>query len=125
MRSTADREPLSTTQVGFHKPYSHTYCDEQGALEYAARLASLAREVEGELLVVMNYQLFTPVTPSTGPWPGFLYDPERDGSYQINSGPKLRSNLCTYAHAHICTYAPVRSTPLPGASRLHEPPAAG
>lgn len=69
-----------------------------GTLEYAARLATLAREVEGEVLVVMNCQLFTPVTPSTGPWPGLLFDPNRDGSYQINSGiRKARSLLLQLA----------------------------
>jgi 3-deoxy-7-phosphoheptulonate synthase len=28
----------------------------------------------------------TPVTPSSGPWPGMLFDPLKDGSYAINKG---------------------------------------
>ena len=56
------------------------------ALEYAARLAGLAAEVAGELHIVMKTEIFTTVTPSTGPWPGLLFDPAKDGSYQINRG---------------------------------------
>ena len=56
------------------------------ALEYAARLSSLAKEVSGELMIVMKSEIFTPTTPSTGPWPGLLFDPAKDGSYQINRG---------------------------------------
>ena len=56
------------------------------ALEYAARLAALSRELSSELLVVMRCEIFTPVSPSSGPWPGLLFDPAKDGSYQINKG---------------------------------------
>ena len=63
------------------------------ALEYAARLATLARQVRDEVVVVMRCEFATPVTPSTGPWPGLLFDPERDGSYQINSGIRKARSL--------------------------------
>jgi len=56
------------------------------ALEYGARLAGLAKEVASELLVVMCAEIFQPVSPSTGPWAGLLFDPAKDGSYQINRG---------------------------------------
>ena len=56
------------------------------ALEYGARLAGLAREVSSEVLVVMCAEIFQPVSPSTGPWAGLLFDPAKDGSYQINRG---------------------------------------
>ena len=63
------------------------------ALEYGARLALLAKEVQSEVLVVMRAEIATPVTPSTGPWPGLLFDPDRDGSYQINKGIRQAREL--------------------------------
>ena len=67
--------------------------DPAAALEYAARLAALSRDVASELLLVMSVRLSTPVTPSDGPWPGMLFDPERDGTYQINRGIRQSREL--------------------------------
>jgi len=84
------------------------------ALEYAARLATLAREVQSDLLVVMRCELTTPITPSTGPWPGMLFDPEGDGSYQINSGiRKARSLLLQLAQLGLPTAHQFRDTITP------------
>ena len=72
------------------------------ALEYAARLATLARQVRDEVVVVMRCEFATPVTPSTGPWPGLLFDPERDGSYQINSGIRKARSLLLQVRRSCC-----------------------
>ena len=69
------------------------------ALEYGARLVQLAREVADELLVVMRVEINTPVTPSTGPWPGLLFDPARDGSYEINKGIRQSRELLLQLNA--------------------------
>ena len=77
------------------------------ALEYAARLAGLAAEVAGELHIVMKTEIFTTVTPSTGPWPGLLFDPAKDGSYQINRG--IRDSR-EYSSSSIASACPPRSS---------------
>ena len=67
--------------------------DVSAALEYGARLAALAREVSDDVLVVMTAEIFTAVSPSTGPWPGMLFDPIKDGSYQINKGVRTSREM--------------------------------
>ena len=102
----------------------------KAAIEYGARLASLAREVtpsrrqaaakpppsrrlhacdhhhhhhhhhhpcawqvSDDIVLVMRTELFTEVSPSAGPWPGLLFDPNKDGSYLINSGIRQSREL--------------------------------
>ncbi|WBY03274.1 3-deoxy-7-phosphoheptulonate synthase [Ramlibacter tataouinensis] len=58
--------------------------DHGQAIEYAQRLAALAREVAGELLVVMRVYFEKPRT--TVGWKGYINDPHLDGSFAINEG---------------------------------------
>ncbi len=58
--------------------------DERAALEYAGRLARLAEDVREQLLVVMRVYFEKPRT--TVGWKGLVYDPDLDGSFDINSG---------------------------------------
>jgi 3-deoxy-7-phosphoheptulonate synthase len=58
--------------------------DPELALEYAERLRPLARELEGELVVVMRTYFEKPRT-ALG-WKGFLNDPRLDGSCDVAEG---------------------------------------
>jgi len=67
--------------------------DPKAALEYAQRLASLGREVEDQLLLVMRVYFEKPRT--TIGWKGLINDPELTGTYQISKGLGVaRSLLC-------------------------------
>jgi 3-deoxy-7-phosphoheptulonate synthase len=61
--------------------------DPEATLEYAGRLARLARELGDELLVVMRVYFEKPRT-TTG-WKGLINDPHLDGSGDVNSGLRL------------------------------------
>ena len=61
----------------------------QGILLLTNRLATLAREVQSELLVVMRCELATPVTPSTGPT-GTAGNDGYDGSQRVTTGDRSR-----------------------------------
>jgi 3-deoxy-7-phosphoheptulonate synthase len=61
--------------------------DPLAGLDYARRLAKTAREVEGELLVVMRVYFEKPRT--TVGWKGLINDPHLDGSFAINDGLRL------------------------------------
>ena len=61
--------------------------DPEATLEYAGRLAGLAREVSDELLVVMRVYFEKPRT-TTG-WKGLINDPHLDGSGDVNAGLHL------------------------------------
>ena len=61
--------------------------DPSAALDYARKLAPLARRYENELIVVMRAYFEKPRT--TVGWKGLINDPDIDESYQINKG--LRS----------------------------------
>jgi 3-deoxy-7-phosphoheptulonate synthase len=65
--------------------------DPHAALEYAARLAALAREVEDTLLLVMRVYFEKPRT-SVG-WKGFVNDPRMDDSFRIDEGLVLAREL--------------------------------
>ena len=54
------------------------------ALEYAARLKTLAEEVSDRLLVVMRVYFEKPRT--TVGWKGLIYDPDINGAYNIEKG---------------------------------------
>ena len=65
--------------------------DPAAALDYAARLAPLAREVAGTMLVVMRVYFEKPRT-STG-WKGLINDPHMDESFRIPEGMQLARRL--------------------------------
>jgi 3-deoxy-7-phosphoheptulonate synthase len=58
--------------------------DPAAALDYATRLAALAREVEDRLLIVMRVYFEKPRT--TLGWKGLINDPLLDGSFDVNRG---------------------------------------
>jgi len=65
--------------------------DQAQALEYARRLRELARELQGEMLVVMRVYFEKPRT--TVGWKGYINDPHLDGSFRINEGLRLARAL--------------------------------
>lgn len=58
--------------------------DPSAALDYAKRLAVLAKEVEEQLLIVMRVYFEKPRT--TIGWKGLINDPDLDGSHRISKG---------------------------------------
>jgi 3-deoxy-7-phosphoheptulonate synthase len=58
--------------------------DEKAALEYAARLAALSREVKDTLFLVMRVYFEKPRT--TVGWKGLINDPNLDGSCDMSQG---------------------------------------
>jgi len=56
----------------------------KSALEYARRLATLAKELENQLLLVMRVYFEKPRT--TVGWKGLINDPDLDGSHRISKG---------------------------------------
>jgi 3-deoxy-7-phosphoheptulonate synthase len=67
--------------------------DPKAALDYAQRLARLARELEDQLLLVMRVYFEKPRT--TIGWKGLINDPELTGTYQISKGLGVaRGLLC-------------------------------
>ncbi|WPO98162.1 3-deoxy-7-phosphoheptulonate synthase [Pseudomonas sp. HR96] len=87
--------------------------DPQSAMEYAARLARLANEVSGEMLLVMRAYVEKPRT--TVGWKGLAYDPRLDGSDDMVGGLTLCRELMLAMLA----------LGLPIASELLQPMAAG
>jgi 3-deoxy-7-phosphoheptulonate synthase len=65
--------------------------DPKAALEYGARLAALAHELQDELLIVMRAYAEKPRT--TVGWKGLLYDPRLDGSNDMLLGLTLSREL--------------------------------
>jgi len=67
--------------------------DPGAALDYAGRLAGLARELEDRLLLVMRVYFEKPRT--TVGWKGLINDPDLDGTHQISKGLGIaRGLLC-------------------------------
>ncbi|WP_213878798.1 3-deoxy-7-phosphoheptulonate synthase [Pseudomonas sp. dw_358] len=87
--------------------------DAKSALEYAARLARLAQEVSGEMLLVMRAYVEKPRT--TVGWKGLAYDPRLDGSDDMVGGLTLCRELMLA----------MLGLGLPIASELLQPMAAG
>jgi 3-deoxy-7-phosphoheptulonate synthase len=58
--------------------------DPDAALDYAGRLAPLARELEHDLRLVMRVYFEKPRT--TLGWKGLINDPDLNGSYNVNKG---------------------------------------
>lgn len=70
--------------------------DPEAALDYARRLADLARRVEDRILVVMRMYFEKPRT--TVGWKGLISDPDLDGSNHISKGLGIaRRLLCEVA----------------------------
>lgn len=65
--------------------------DPVSALEYAQRLAPMARQLADELLVVMRVYFEKPRTVVG--WKGLINDPGLDGSFQINRGLRMARKL--------------------------------
>jgi 3-deoxy-7-phosphoheptulonate synthase len=65
--------------------------DPDAALEYAARLAGLASELSGELLIVMRTYFEKPRT--TVGWKGLINDPHLDGSCDVVAGLEIARRL--------------------------------
>lgn len=58
--------------------------DEQSCLEYSERLGYLSNQLKDHLLVVMRVYFEKPRT--TLGWKGLIYDPQLDGTFDIESG---------------------------------------
>lgn len=65
--------------------------DPQAAMEYASRLLTLRKELNGELEVVMRVYFEKPRT--TVGWKGLINDPQMDNSFYINDGLRLARKL--------------------------------
>ncbi|WP_426702484.1 3-deoxy-7-phosphoheptulonate synthase [Rhodanobacter sp. Col0626] len=65
--------------------------DTHAALEYAARLAPLRRELGDALEIVMRVYFEKPRT--TVGWKGLINDPDLDGSFQIDKGLRMARGL--------------------------------
>ena len=65
--------------------------DPDAAVEYARRLAALARRVEDQLLLVMRVYFEKPRT--TVGWKGLINDPDMDGSHLISKGLGIARGL--------------------------------
>jgi len=61
--------------------------DTKGSVEYAQRLAALAREVSDRVLIVMRVYFEKPRT--TVGWKGLIMDPFLDGSHDIEKGLRI------------------------------------
>ena len=59
--------------------------DPKACLEYAKKLKELQASVETELILVMRVFLDEP-TGGAGYWSGSMYDPDLNGTFQINKG---------------------------------------
>ncbi|MET3804308.1 3-deoxy-7-phosphoheptulonate synthase [Nakamurella sp. UYEF19] len=65
--------------------------DPVAALEYAGRLAPLAREHTDDLLIVMRVYFEKP--RSTGGWKGLINDPHLDGTHDVAEGLRMARAL--------------------------------
>ena len=65
--------------------------DEASSLEYAGRLARLARQLEDRMVVVMRVYFEKPRT--TVGWKGWLNDPHLDGTFNIQEGLRTARRL--------------------------------
>jgi 3-deoxy-7-phosphoheptulonate synthase len=65
--------------------------DPKGALDYATRLAELAREVQDQLFIVMRVYFEKPRT--TVGWKGLINDPHLDNSCDIEEGLRIARKL--------------------------------
>lgn len=76
--------------------------DTAGALEYAGKLAEVAKHVRNNILVAMRVYFEKPRTEIG--WRGMIFDPHLNGSYEIESGLRTaRTLLCQLAERGIIT----------------------
>mmetsp|Transcript_11231 Transcript_11231/g.20755 ORF Transcript_11231/g.20755 Transcript_11231/m.20755 type:complete len:380 (-) Transcript_11231:98-1237(-) len=61
--------------------------DTKAGLEYAQKLAPIAKEIVNEVLVIMRVYFEKPRT--TVGWKGLINDPDMNGSFQINKGLRM------------------------------------
>lgn len=83
--------------------------DPLAAIEYARRLAGLARELEDQLYLVMRVYFEKPRT--TIGWKGLINDPDLDGSHQISKGLGVARQL----------FCAINQLQLPIASEMLDP----
>lgn len=65
--------------------------DPVAAIDYAARLAGIRKELKGELQIVMRVYFEKPRT--TVGWKGLINDPNLDNSFEINKGLRVARKL--------------------------------
>ena len=65
--------------------------DYDAAVDYAARLAAVRRELAGDLVIVMRVYFEKPRT--TVGWKGLINDPRLDDSFRINEGLRLARRI--------------------------------
>jgi 3-deoxy-7-phosphoheptulonate synthase len=65
--------------------------DYDAAVDYAARLAAVRRELAGDLIIVMRVYFEKPRT--TVGWKGLINDPRLDDSFRINEGLRLARRI--------------------------------
>ena len=65
--------------------------DPDAALDYARRLAVVAREHQDDLLIVMRVYFEKP--RSTGGWKGLINDPHLDGTHRVADGLRIARKL--------------------------------
>ena len=65
--------------------------DEKAALDYAERLAKLAKQLEDKIVIVMRVYFEKPRT--TVGWKGLLYDPDLNDTFNISSGVRRGRKL--------------------------------
>jgi len=65
--------------------------DVDAAMDYARRLATVAKDLAADLLIVMRVYFEKPRT--TVGWKGLINDPGLDGSFRINDGLRLARRL--------------------------------
>ena len=75
--------------------------DERAALEYAEKLARLEEQVREQVLVVMRVYFEKPRT--TVGWKGLVYDPNLDGTFDINEGLR-RARWFKQARTRLCKF---------------------
>ena len=66
--------------------------DPLATLEYACKLATIQQTLRDDLIIVMRTFLDEPAG-GAGYWSGAMYDPDLDGSFQINRGLKQARQL--------------------------------
>lgn len=93
--------------------------DYAAVMEYARKLKEVADRLSNELIIVMRVFLDEP-SGGAGYWSGAMYDPELDGTFQINKGFKQARQLLLEINGlglpcgclYLDTISPQASAPL-------------
>src|SRR5690606_30738257 len=83
LEGTDDRLTVVIGPCSIHDPIA--------ALDYAARLADLRRQMRGSLEIIMRVYFEKPRT--TVGWKGLINDPNLDGSFEIDRGLRIARSL--------------------------------